>query len=85
VADCLWKDSQPNEEMMMMSPEHTHPKRAAQGNLAHAAWRRLPLADLETEILAVRRMATRQHFSPAEWKTVDRMRKRAHALRKVTS
>ena len=51
-------------------------------DLAHSAWRKLPLAELETEILAVQRMSVRQHLTPAEWKTVDRMRKRAAALRR---
>ena len=50
--------------------------------LAHSTWRKLPLAELETEILAVQRMAVRQHLTPGEWKTVDRMRKRAAALRR---
>ena len=43
---------------------------------------RLSLAELEDRILAIRRMAERRHVTQAEWKTVDRMRKRANALRK---
>jgi hypothetical protein len=42
----------------------------------------LSLAELESRILAIRRLAAQQHVSQAEWKTVDRMRKRAKALRK---
>ena len=51
-------------------------------DLAHSAWRKLPLAELETEILAVQRMAVGRHLTPADWKTLDRMRKRAAALRR---
>jgi hypothetical protein len=40
------------------------------------------LAELETEILAVQRMAVGRHLTPADWKTLDRMRKRAAALRR---
>jgi hypothetical protein len=43
---------------------------------------RLTLAELDGRILAIRRLAARQHVSQAEWKAVDRMRKRAEALRK---
>jgi hypothetical protein len=43
---------------------------------------RLSLAELHARILEIRRMAARQHVSQAEWKVVDRMRKRADALRK---
>jgi hypothetical protein len=42
----------------------------------------LTLTELDDRILAIRRLAARQHVSQAEWKTVDRMRKRAEALRK---
>jgi hypothetical protein len=45
-------------------------------------WRRLPPADLETLIVRFRREAVRRHLSDAEWRLVDRMRKRAAALRK---
>jgi hypothetical protein len=43
---------------------------------------RLTLAEIEARILEIRRLAARQHVSQAEWRTVDRMRKRANALRK---
>jgi hypothetical protein len=48
----------------------------------HRGWRQLPLADLETLILQFRREAARQHKTTAEWRYVDRMRKRAAALQK---
>jgi hypothetical protein len=45
-------------------------------------WRRLPPADLEMLILAVRREAAHRHLTAAEWRLVDRMRERVTALRK---
>jgi hypothetical protein len=45
-------------------------------------WRRLPLPDLETLILKVRREAAHRHLSPVEWRRVDCMREREAALRK---
>jgi hypothetical protein len=45
-------------------------------------WRKLPLSQLESHILQVQRSAVRQHLSVAEWAMLDRMRKRAEALRK---
>jgi hypothetical protein len=43
-------------------------------------WRRLPPADLENLILAVRRSAVRHHLSSAGWRQVDRMRRRLRQL-----
>jgi hypothetical protein len=43
-------------------------------------WRKLPLAELEALINETRRSAVRQHLSEAEWRRLDRMRKRARAL-----
>jgi hypothetical protein len=45
-------------------------------------WRRLPLADLEMLALAARREAARRHLTAAEWRLVDRMRKRVTALQR---
>jgi hypothetical protein len=46
------------------------------------SWRRLALPDLEILILKVQRSAVHQHLSPAEWRTLDRMRARRAALLK---
>jgi hypothetical protein len=43
---------------------------------------RLSLAELDARILEIRRLAAQQHVSQVEWKSVDRMRRRANALRK---
>jgi hypothetical protein len=41
-----------------------------------ANWRKLPAHDLEDRILQIRRAAVRQHLNVAEWKQLDRMRRR---------
>jgi len=43
---------------------------------------RLSLAALDDLILAIRRLAARRHLTPAEWRALDRMRRRAERLRK---
>jgi hypothetical protein len=43
-------------------------------------WRRMPPAELEDLILAIRRRAEHQHLSPSEWLMVDHMRARMAKL-----
>ena len=62
---------------------HIDPDRffqAVQAASATRAWRKMPLEELQAHILKIRRAAVRQHLTPAEWRVLDRMRKRATAL-----
>jgi hypothetical protein len=54
----------------------------SQSPSAQARWRQLPLGDLENLILKIRRTAIRQHLSAADWRALDKMRKRVVALKK---
>ena len=45
-------------------------------------WRRLPLSELEHQILQILRTAEHQHLSVQEWRMLDRMRERCDELRK---
>jgi hypothetical protein len=46
-------------------------------------WRRLPLAELEEQILELRRLAARGvHLDNRQWAAIDAMRKRAAKLAK---
>lgn len=45
-------------------------------------WRKLPPAELEALINKIRRSAVERHLSAAEWRQLDRMRKRYLALQK---
>jgi hypothetical protein len=44
-------------------------------------WRRLPLDALEERILFIRRVAATQHLDLAQWREVDRMRRRLSRLK----
>lgn len=41
-----------------------------------ANWHKLPVRDLEDRIIQIRRAAARQHLNIADWKQLDRMRRR---------
>jgi hypothetical protein len=46
-------------------------------------YRKLSAGELEARVLAIRRAAAGgQYFSPAQWRTVDRMRARAAELKR---
>jgi hypothetical protein len=44
--------------------------------------RRLPLSELEHQILQIQRTAVHQHLSVQKWRMLDRMRRRRAALQK---